>query len=163
MPFANAAAVPRVWTISSPWNKSSPLSWVLRHAQLLILDEPTSALTFDEVKSLFRCVSDLQAKGIGIIYITHRLAEVFEIATHRTCRIRCHITNLEQPVQVPVLRDIIQTSSNDLLRFPARNIRTAKQDTPAKHLVHAEYRCCHFCTPRRYLRLRRTLPLCATA
>ena len=68
----------------------------------------------------------------------------------RTCRIRCHITNLEQPVQVPVLRDIIQTGSNDLLRFPARNIRAAKQDTPAKHLVHAEYRCCHFCTPRAY-------------
>ena len=58
------------------------LRGILRHAQLLILDEPTSALTFDEVKSLFRCVSDLQAKGIGIIYITHRLAEVFEIATH---------------------------------------------------------------------------------
>ncbi|MBP1556615.1 MAG: ATP-binding cassette domain-containing protein, partial [Oscillospiraceae bacterium] len=58
------------------------LRGLLRHAQLLILDEPTSALTFDEVKSLFKCVSDLQAKGIGIIYITHRLAEVFEIATH---------------------------------------------------------------------------------
>lgn len=58
------------------------LRGLLRHAQLLILDEPTSALTFDEVKSLFKCVNDLQAKGIGIIYITHRLAEVFEIATH---------------------------------------------------------------------------------
>lgn len=58
------------------------LRGLLRHAQLLILDEPTSALTFDEVKSLFKCVSDLRAKGIGIIYITHRLAEVFEIATH---------------------------------------------------------------------------------
>ncbi len=58
------------------------LRGILRHARLLILDEPTSALTFDEVKSLFRVVSDLRAKGIGIIYITHRLAEVFEIATH---------------------------------------------------------------------------------
>ena len=58
------------------------LRGILRHAQLLILDEPTSALTFDEVRSLFKCVNDLKAKGIGIIYITHRLAEVFEIATH---------------------------------------------------------------------------------
>lgn len=58
------------------------LRGLLRHAQLLILDEPTSALTFDEVKSLFKCVADLRAKGIGIIYITHRLSEVFEIATH---------------------------------------------------------------------------------
>lgn len=57
------------------------LRGILRNAQLLILDEPTSALTFDEVESLFRCVNDLKAKGIGILYITHRLAEVFELAT----------------------------------------------------------------------------------
>lgn len=57
------------------------LRGILRHAKLLILDEPTSALTFDEVKSLFKVVADLKSKGIGIIYITHRLAEVFEIAT----------------------------------------------------------------------------------
>ena len=57
------------------------LRGLLRHAQILILDEPTSALTFDEVESLFKCVNELKEKGIGIIYITHRLAEVFEIAT----------------------------------------------------------------------------------
>ncbi|MDY4694245.1 MAG: sugar ABC transporter ATP-binding protein [Blautia sp.] len=57
------------------------LRGLLRHAQILILDEPTSALTFDEVESLFKCVNELREKGIGIIYITHRLAEVFEIAT----------------------------------------------------------------------------------
>ena len=55
---------------------------LLRDAKILILDEPTSALTFDEVESFFRVVKDLKEKGIGIIYITHRLTEVFEIATH---------------------------------------------------------------------------------
>ncbi len=55
---------------------------LLRDAKILILDEPTSALTFDEVESFFRVIGDLRKKGIGIIYITHRLAEVFEIATH---------------------------------------------------------------------------------
>lgn len=55
---------------------------LLRDAKLLILDEPTSALTFDEVESFFRIVNGLRSKGIGIIYITHRLAEVFEIATY---------------------------------------------------------------------------------
>ena len=54
----------------------------MRNARVLILDEPTSALTFDEVESLFKIVEDLKQKGIGIIYITHRLAEVFQIATH---------------------------------------------------------------------------------
>ena len=57
------------------------LRGLLRHARILILDEPTSALTFDEVESLFKCVEDLKSKGIGIIYITHRLSEVFQIAT----------------------------------------------------------------------------------
>jgi AI-2 transport system ATP-binding protein len=58
------------------------LRGLLRDSRILILDEPTSALTFDEVESLFRIVEDLKAKGISIIYITHRLAEVFQIATH---------------------------------------------------------------------------------
>ncbi|MCD8351577.1 MAG: sugar ABC transporter ATP-binding protein [Planctomycetaceae bacterium] len=58
------------------------LRGLLRNSRILILDEPTSALTFDEVESLFRIVADLRDKGISIIYITHRLAEVFRIATH---------------------------------------------------------------------------------
>lgn len=56
------------------------LRGLMRNARLLILDEPTSSLTFREVESLFTIVKDLKAKGIGIIYITHRLTEVFEIA-----------------------------------------------------------------------------------
>ena len=57
------------------------LRGLMRDPEVLILDEPTSALTFDEVQSLFNCVHELQKKNIGIVYITHRLAEVFELAT----------------------------------------------------------------------------------
>ncbi len=57
------------------------LRGLMREAKLLILDEPTSALTFGEVQALFRVVQDLKARGISMIYITHRLNEVFEIAT----------------------------------------------------------------------------------
>lgn len=57
------------------------LRGLMRDPQVLILDEPTSALTFDEVQSLFRCVEGLRERGIGIVYITHRLTEVFEIAS----------------------------------------------------------------------------------
>ena len=57
------------------------LRGMMRNAQVLILDEPTSALTFGEVQALFKVVQDLKRKGIAIIYITHRLTEVFEIAT----------------------------------------------------------------------------------
>lgn len=57
------------------------LRGLLREAKILILDEPTSTLTFNEIQSFFKLMKDLQAKGIGMFYITHRLTEVFEIAT----------------------------------------------------------------------------------
>ena len=56
------------------------LRGLLRQSRVLILDEPTSSLTFDEVQTLFKIIGDLKSKGIGIIYITHRMAEVFEIS-----------------------------------------------------------------------------------
>ncbi len=76
------------------------LRGLLRQAQILILDEPTSALTFDEAESLFKCVNDLRSKGIGIIYITHRLTEVFEIST-----------------SVAIMRDGIITLSGSVSEF----------------------------------------------
>ena len=57
------------------------LRGLLRNSKILILDEPTSALTFNEIESLFRIVTDLHSNGISIFYITHRLTEVFDIAT----------------------------------------------------------------------------------
>ncbi|NLB90607.1 MAG: sugar ABC transporter ATP-binding protein, partial [Clostridiales bacterium] len=56
------------------------LRGLMRNAKLLILDEPTSSLTFNEVESLFQMVHRLKSQNISIIYITHRLNEVFEIA-----------------------------------------------------------------------------------
>lgn len=57
------------------------LRGLLRNSKILILDEPTSALTFHEIESLFRTITDLHSNGISIFYITHRLTEVFDIAT----------------------------------------------------------------------------------
>lgn len=53
-------------------------------ASLLIFDEPTSSLSEAESREVFRIVGELSAKGIGIIYITHRLAELRKIAHHVT-------------------------------------------------------------------------------
>ena len=52
--------------------------------KILILDEPTSTLTEREKASLFHLMRTLKARGISIIYITHRLEEVFEIADRFT-------------------------------------------------------------------------------
>ncbi|MDD5017448.1 MAG: sugar ABC transporter ATP-binding protein [Eubacteriales bacterium] len=50
------------------------------NSKIIIMDEPTSALTDVEVKQLFGYIRDLKNKGVSIIYITHKLEEVFEIA-----------------------------------------------------------------------------------
>ena len=47
------------------------------NCKVLILDEPTAALTEVESAALFRVLHDLKAQGIGIIYISHRMAEIF--------------------------------------------------------------------------------------
>jgi inositol transport system ATP-binding protein len=49
-------------------------------SDVLIMDEPTSALTEREVQHLFEIIRDLQAQGKGIVYITHKMNELFEIA-----------------------------------------------------------------------------------
>lgn len=73
------------------------LRGLLRNSRILFLDEPTSALTFDEVESLFKIIHELKKKKISIIYITHRLTEVFEIATH-VAIMRDGIITLSGPV-----------------------------------------------------------------
>ena len=49
-------------------------------SELLIMDEPTSALTETEAQHLFAIIRELQAQGKGILYITHKMDELFEIA-----------------------------------------------------------------------------------
>lgn len=49
-------------------------------SDVLIMDEPTSAITESEVEHLFRIIRDLRAKGVAIVYITHKMNELFEIA-----------------------------------------------------------------------------------
>ncbi|MDM5189007.1 sugar ABC transporter ATP-binding protein [Bacillus sp. DX4.1] len=56
------------------------LRGLIREAEILILDEPTSTLTAHEIKSLFVVMKNLKEQGIGMIYITHRFPEIFAIA-----------------------------------------------------------------------------------
>ncbi|MCI9241908.1 MAG: sugar ABC transporter ATP-binding protein [Lawsonibacter sp.] len=49
------------------------------HAKVLIMDEPTSALTAREIDDLFRIIRELKSKGCGIVYISHRLEELQHI------------------------------------------------------------------------------------
>ncbi|HEX2526002.1 MAG TPA: sugar ABC transporter ATP-binding protein [Geminicoccus sp.] len=54
------------------------------NARVLIMDEPTAALTEADVERLFGIVRRLRARGVGIIYISHRLVEIFDLADRVT-------------------------------------------------------------------------------
>jgi inositol transport system ATP-binding protein len=53
-------------------------------SRLIIMDEPTAALSEQEVERLFRIVSDLKARGISVIFVTHRLNEVMRVCDRVT-------------------------------------------------------------------------------
>ena len=55
-----------------------------QNARVIVMDEPSATLTNQEVESLFRVIEELKAQGIGVIYISHRLEEVFRIADRIT-------------------------------------------------------------------------------
>ncbi|MGT2933060.1 sugar ABC transporter ATP-binding protein [Streptococcus catagoni] len=52
---------------------------LLSKVSLLIMDEPTAALTDRETENLFRVIASLKSEGVGIIYISHRMEEIFRI------------------------------------------------------------------------------------
>jgi len=54
------------------------------NARILVMDEPTSSLSEKEVEFLFATIRKLKAQGVGIIYISHRLSELFEVSDRVT-------------------------------------------------------------------------------
>ena len=52
---------------------------VLINAKMIIMDEPTSSLGEKEVEQLMKTCRDLKARGIGIVFVSHKLEELFEL------------------------------------------------------------------------------------
>jgi rhamnose transport system ATP-binding protein len=77
-------------------------------ARLLIMDEPTAALTEYDVKRLFEIVRRLKSRGVGIIYISHRLDEIFGLADR--------VTVLRDGAHVG-MRRVADTSSSELVQL----------------------------------------------
>ncbi len=55
-----------------------------RNVKILVMDEPTAPLTTNEVEILFKIIRKLKEKGVTIVYISHRISEVYQIADHIT-------------------------------------------------------------------------------
>lgn len=95
------------------------VSALSQDAQVLILDEPTSSLTLAETKTLFRILRALKSRGISIIYISHRMEEIFQIADRITIlrdgknTITDYIQNLtiEQVIEYILGRRILEYGS----------------------------------------------------
>ncbi len=54
------------------------------HAKIVIMDEPTSALSISESKELFRIIAELKRHGVSVIFISHRLEDIFQAADRVT-------------------------------------------------------------------------------
>lgn len=66
------------------WQLTEIAKALSQNVRVLILDEPTAALTVSETQALFQLIRTLKARGISIIYISHRMEEIFQIADRIT-------------------------------------------------------------------------------
>lgn len=71
---------------------------LLQNAKLIIMDEPTTALTKKEVNALFTIIKQLQAQGIAIVFVSHKMDEVFEIS-ERIIILRSGLKVIEGPTK----------------------------------------------------------------
>ncbi len=88
-------------------------------ARILILDEPTSALSAAEVEILFGVITELKAQGVAIVYISHRLEELVRIGDYITVLRDGRITGAQAmtDVDVPwIVRAMIGSASKDFAK-----------------------------------------------
>ncbi len=90
-------------------------------ARIIVMDEPSAALTQHEVEKLFEIIRDLKKQGIGVIYISHRLDEIFTIADRVTI-LRDGANVGERPIEELNRRTMIEMMVGRELtnEFPAR-------------------------------------------
>lgn len=104
-------------------------------AKILILDEPTSSLSEEDTKNLFRVIRQLRAQGVGMIYISHRMEELPVIADRVTvlrdgCVIDTQLmsdVNRNQLIQMMVGRDLSAV-------FPKRRVEAGDVVLELRHL-----------------------------
>jgi len=101
-----------------------------RNAQILIMDEPTSVLTAQETSKLFNFIRDFRSKGYSVIFISHKLNEVMEIADRITVlrdgKIVGNVLRKEATekklTKMMIGRDLMIPGKNNILRTNQREI-----------------------------------------
>ena len=97
----------KISTLTVSQQQMVEIARALSHeARVVIMDEPTSALTPNEIESLFTVIRKLRDLGIGILYVTHKLEEVFEL---------CDRVTVLRDGQLISTRAIAETDSDKLV------------------------------------------------
>lgn len=109
---------------------------VSRNVKILIMDEPTAPLTVNEVSLLMDIVRKLKAKGVTIIYISHRLEELFEIGD------RVSIMRDGQYIKTLNIKDTCRKELVDLMvgrelteSYPSRKVNLGEEVLRVEHLT----------------------------
>jgi ribose transport system ATP-binding protein len=108
-------------------------------ARLIVMDEPTSALADDAVENLFRLIRDLRAKGVSIVYVSHKMKEILRIADRITVMRdgavvgtkRANETNIDEIITMMVGRELkahqqAKRMPGERIILSVRNLTTAK-------------------------------------
>jgi ribose transport system ATP-binding protein len=105
------------------------------NARILVMDEPTSALSEPEVDRLFELVAQLKARGCGIVYITHRLEEIYRIADRITVLRDGRHVGTAPAAQLPEAELIRWMIGRELgAQFPERNAALGAERLRVEHL-----------------------------
>ena len=108
---------------------------LLREAQVIVMDEPTSSLSEGESRTLFEIIRTLKAEGMAIIYISHRLEEVMmladEISVLRDGVIVFHTAAAETSI-AEIVCHMVGRELNDF--YPARNVEIGEEFFRAEKL-----------------------------
>ena len=109
---------------------------LMADAKVIIMDEPTAALTQSETAALFKVIESLRKKGVSMVYISHRMEEIFELCDRITVlRDGSYIgvknipeTNMNEIVKMMIGREIGE-------RYPSRNVKIGKEVLKVKGLT----------------------------
>ena len=99
--------------------------------KVLILDEPTSSLDDKEVNMLFKLMRDLKAQGVGIIFVTHFLEQVYEVSDRITVLRNGELVGeypVEQLPQVELVAKMIGKSLDELSNLGEKNEKAAEKN-----------------------------------
>lgn len=109
---------------------------LMADAKVIIMDEPTAALTQSETVALFKVIESMRKKGVSMVYISHRMEEIFELCDRITVlRDGSYIgvknipeTNMNEIVKMMIGREIGE-------RYPSRNVKIGKEVLKVKELT----------------------------